>query len=411
MDVVGHLESAAVGERGPTAGLERGRAIDGMATQTSRSDLVSPRVLQVVLSLAPGGTERLVIELARRLHGTCGMAVCCLDEPGAWAQELLDRGISVTSLGRRPGFAPKLGRQIAAIAREQRATVLHCHHYSPFVYGTLARWWQPLQMVFTEHGRADDGPPSRKRQMVNQLFGRVPARIYAVSHDLRQHMIAEGFPATRVDVIYNGVEPGTPPPEYRDSDKKALLGLTPTDLVVGAVGRLDPVKDLPTLLAAFRQVATAVPNARLVLIGDGPERHAVAQLIADLELTDRVTVTGYRRDVRELLPALDVYVNTSVFEGVSLTILEAMAAGLPVVATRVGGTPEVVVHGRTGLLVPPRDPSGVAGAIHDLLRDARQRAALGRAGRSRVEQQFSIDRMVGEYESAYNGQEVSTCVA
>jgi len=352
-----------------------------------------------------------VIELARRLHGKCGMAVCCLDEPGAWAQELLDRGVVVRSLGRRPGFVPTLGRQIAAIAREQRATVLHCHHYSPFVYGTLARWWQPLQMVFTEHGRADDGPPSRKRQMANQVFARVPARIYAVSQDLRRHMIAEGFPAGRVDVIYNGVDVGAPPSAHRDAGKKAMLGLAPTDLVVGAVGRLDPVKDLPTLLAAFRQLTTSLPNARLVLLGDGPERHRVVRLIDELKLTDVVTLTGYRRDVRDLLPALDVYVNTSVFEGVSLTILEAMAAGLPVVATHVGGTPEVVVDGSTGLLVPPRDPAGVAGAIHELLCDARKRAELGRAGRSRLEQRFSIDRMVSEYESAYSGREVSACVA
>jgi glycosyltransferase involved in cell wall biosynthesis len=372
---------------------------------------MSRRVLQVVLSLSPGGTERLVIELARRLHGRCGMAVCCLDEPGAWAQELLDRGIPVTSLGRRPGFSPTLGRQIAAIAREQRATVLHCHHYSPFVYGTLARWWQPLQMVFTEHGRANDGPPSRKRLVANQLFARVPAHIYAVSQDLRRHMIAEGFPAGRVEVIYNGVDVGAAPPAQRDAPKKALLGLAPTDLVVGAVGRLDPVKDVPTLLAAFREVAATLPNARLVLIGDGPERARVARLVADLELRDLVTLTGYRRDVRELLPALDMYVNTSVFEGVSLTILEAMAAGLPVVATHVGGTPEVVVHGSTGLLVPPRAPAAVAEAIREVLCDPRRRAAFGQAGRSRLEQHFSIDRMVSEYENAYNGREMSACVA
>ena len=381
-----------------------------MAAGTPGGGILSPRVLQVVLSLAPGGTERLVIELAQHLHSDCGMAICCLDEPGDWAPELLDRGIAVTSLGRRPGFVPHLGRQIAAYAREQGATVLHCHHYSPFIYGTIARWWQPLRMVFTEHGRADDGPPSRKRWMANQVFARVPARIYAVSHDLRRHMMAEGFPAERVDVIYNGVEPGEPPPAHRDARQRALLGLAPTDLVVGAVGRLDPVKDLPNLLAAFRQVSGVLPNARLILVGEGPERRRILQLLDELNLTNVVTLTGYRRDVRELLSALDLYVNTSVFEGVSLTILEAMAAGLPVVATRVGGTPEVVVDGSTGLLVPPRDPSRVAGAVQELLCDTRKRDEFGRAGRRRLEQQFSIGRMVSEYHRVYSGEEVIECV-
>lgn len=372
---------------------------------------MASRVLQVVLSLSPGGTERLVIELSRRLHHRHGMSVCCLDDGGAWAQELVDIGVSVTSLGRRGGFTPELGRQIAAIARAEGAEVLHCHHYSPFVYGSIARWWHPLRMVFTEHGRANDGPRSRKRLIANQVLGRLPARIYAVSHDLRGHMLAEGFPPSKVSVIYNGVEPTPIQCEPGNSERKKALGLDSDTLLVGAVGRLDPVKDLDTLLHAFALFAQGRPQARLALIGDGPERDALVGTISALGLGDRVLLTGYRPDVRRLLPALDVYVNTSIFEGVSLTILEAMSAGLPVVATAVGGTPEVVVHDHTGLLVPPRDPHAIADALRQLIDDGDRRRLLGAAGRRRLAERFSIDRMIAEYQNAYDDLEVNACVA
>src|SRR5881396_381899 len=128
------------------------------------------QVLQVALSLAPGGTERLVVEMSRQLRVEYGMAVCCVDEPGAWAEDLRREGTRVVALRRQPGFSPSLGRRIAAVADRARADVVHCHHYSPFVYGMIARLWRPrLRVVFTEHGRNDDAPPSAKRRRVNRI--------------------------------------------------------------------------------------------------------------------------------------------------------------------------------------------------------------------------------------------------
>ncbi len=369
------------------------------------------RVLQVVLSLAPGGTERLVIELSKQLHAKHGMAVCCLDEPGAWASELTEIGIPVFSLEREKGFSPELGRRIAALASEQGADVLHCHHYSPFVYGAVARLWQPLRVVFTEHGRAHDGPPSWKRKFANQVFGRIPASIHAVSEDLKRHLVKEGFAPDRIDVIYNGIDPGGRPTAAEREAARAALGCAPTELVIGAVGRLDPVKDLPTLLEAFARVTSAHATARLVLIGDGPERARLESLVHERDLGGRVSLAGYRRDVRALLPGLDLYVNSSIFEGVSLTILEAMAAGLPVVATAVGGTPEVVSDGVTGRLVPARQPMTLAHAISTLLSNQTMARSFATQGRARVEQRFSLNRMVQSYAAIYRGETARTCVA
>jgi glycosyltransferase involved in cell wall biosynthesis len=362
-----------------------------------------PTVIQVVLSLSPGGTERLVVELARRLQPSFGMAVCCLDSPGSWAHLLTDRGIPVIALNRRPGFRPLLGRAIAQFAADRRATVVHCHHYSPFVYGSLARLWRRSGIVFTEHGRLNDDRPSNRRRLANRLFDRVPARIFAVSNNLRTFMIEEGFSQDHVDVIRNGIDLGPLPTARSRADARSRLGISPDDFVVGAIGRLDPVKSLETLIDAM---GSMIPGdgrrARLVLIGEGPERRRLEAHVAAAGASGVVTFTGHRSDVRELLPALDVYVNCSVFEGISLTILEAMAAELPVVASRVGGTPEVVVDGECGYLVEPRDPRALAGAVSNLREHPELGLAFGSAARARVEKHFSIDRMVQQYANVYS---------
>jgi L-malate glycosyltransferase len=362
------------------------------------------RVLQVVLSLHPGGTERLVIELVKRLHADVPMAVCCLDEEGAWAGELARAGVRVEALHRRAGFQPLLGRAIARMAAEHRADVIHCHHYSPFVYGALSRVWRRRsRVVFTEHGRLSDARPSARRRRVNALFARLPARVYAVSGDLRQHLVEEGFPAADVQVIYNGIDPGPVPDAAMREARRRALGADAHTFVIGTIARLDPVKDLGTLIHAVEllgKTAPSSPSWLLAVIGDGPERRSLERQVQERGLSTSVRLLGARNDAREWLAACDVYVNSSISEGVSLTILEAMAARLPVVVTRVGGTPEVVAD-TCGILVPAREPGTLAGALGLLAGDGNLRCRLGAAGRQRVEETFSLDRMVRQYRSVY----------
>jgi glycosyltransferase involved in cell wall biosynthesis len=328
------------------------------------SDAADARVLHVALSLDVGGTERLIIEMVKR-RTPQSTAVCCLDAPGAWATELTDLGIPVVALHRKPGFHPSLGLELAAIADRFGASVLHCHHYSPFVYGYLAAFRSPkLRMVFTEHGRLSDAPPSAKRRLGNQVMGRLPGAFYAVSEDLRRHMLAEGFPARRVGVIYNGIDPGAAPTQADRLDARRRLAIVDDAFVIGAAGRLEKVKDLATLVKALAVLRTHMPHATLVLMGGGAERMPLEQLAASVGLQGgAVRFTGHRDDVRSLLPGLDIFVNSSISEGISLTILEGMASRLPVIATRVGGTPEVVEDGVSGMLVPARSPDALAHAI------------------------------------------------
>ena len=355
--------------------------------------------MQVVLSLNPGGTERLVLALVRRLRTRFSMTVCCLEEPGLWAADLHAEGIAVHALRRTPGLHPALGKRIRDIARQVGAGVLHCHQYSPFVYGCLARALSPrLSIVFTEHGRLSDAPPSAKRRLVNPLISRFADRILSVSHDLRRHMVAEGLPASRVEVVHNGVDVEPPANRARD-ELRAELSLPAGAIAIVTVARLDPVKHLGAALEALT-ILRRLHNVVLVIVGGGSEHEALRAQAIQLGVDDAVRWLGHRDDARAWLGGCDIYVNTSISEGISLTILEGMAAGLPAVVTAVGGTPEIV-DSTCGVLVPARDAAALADAIRPLATDSALRERLGRAARERVLSQFTLDRMVDSYARMY----------
>ena len=282
------------------------------------------------------------------------------------------------------------------------ARILHCHQYSPYVYGRLAALATPgLSAILTEHGRLSDTRASAKRRWANRILALRPGPMYAVSHELRRQMISEGFPASGLRVIYNGIDPAGPEGSVTRDAARRALGLPPSIPVIGTIGRLDPVKNYTTLIEAFARVRAQMPSAVLVFIGEGPERDTIERMVTAHSLTGSVRLTGHRDDVRRLLPAFDLYVNSSISEGISVTILEAMAAAVPVLATRVGGTPEIIAAGVNGLLVEARAPAAMAGAMTTALSSPSLRAAIGDAGRACVRTRFTLDRMIGEYEQAY----------
>jgi glycosyltransferase involved in cell wall biosynthesis len=289
--------------------------------------------------------------------------------------------------------------QLARVAARHRAALLHCHQYSPFVYGRLARALVPgLQLVFTEHGRLSDAPASAKRRLANRFLSRGDMVMCAVSADLRNFMADEGLPTERIRVVHNGIEIGPAVNEQATAEVRRSLNVAPETFLVGTVARLDPVKDLGTLLEA---ATLARRPLEVAIVGDGPERADLERRASDLGIAGRVRFLGHRGDVRRILSALDVFVNCSTSEGVSLTILEAMASAVPVIATAVGGTPEVVVDGVSGVLVPARTPDRLAEAIDRLAASPAERRSLAAAGRARVEQFFSLDRMIADYRAIY----------
>lgn len=363
--------------------------------------MIQSSVLQVVLQLDPGGTERLVLEIVRRLHAGMPMAVCCLDAAGAWAENVTALGVPLHVLQRTAGFHPRLAWQLAGVVRATGADVLHCHHYTPFVYGRLASLLSPgTRVIYTEHGRLSDSPPSAKRRLANRLLMTGANDLFSVSHDLRKHLLLEGVP-DRMRVIWNGIDPGDAPTAAQRDAARSAIGAEPHDVVVGAVARLDPVKDLALLVEAVARAAATRPALRLVIIGEGPERDNIEAAIERHRSAVRVSLLGHRDDARALLPGLDVFANSSTSEGISLTILEAMAAELPVVATDVGGTGEVVLDHETGRLSPARNPAAFADALVDVAVDAARARVFGQAGRRRLLEHFTIDEMLRQYERVY----------
>jgi glycosyltransferase involved in cell wall biosynthesis len=330
--------------------------------------------------------------------------VYCLDSAGEWASRLESRGVPVHVIGRRPGRDWRVATRLRRLAREHRTTVLHCHQYTPFVYGTLsALSWRGPRVVFTEHGRLSDAAPSARRRAANRVLAPFSAAITAVSSELRCFMIAEGFPARRVSVVHNGIDPGAAPGTETRAAARAQLGLSAGQFAMVTAARLDPVKNLRMALDAVAALAQSDRYVSLVVIGDGPERERLQAHAKQSGIQSQVRWLGYRSDVRALLPAFDAYLNTSTSEGISVTILEAMAACLPVIATSVGGTPEVVVPEETGILVPSNDTVACAAAVDRLSRTPSLSARFGAAGRLRLESRFTVDRMTEQYLALYAG--------
>ncbi len=312
-----------------------------------------PVICQVLHSLNVGGAEVLAREFAVRSAQDFTTVFACLDRIGTIGQQLREAGYRVELLGRRDGFDYQVSRTLAKFCRANNVSVMHAHQYAPFFYSAVSRWPRRRPpILFTEHGRSFPDFRRPKRVFANKFLLGHGDRVVAVGQHVRRALIEnEGIEAARVDVIYNGIDVEA----YQQSRTNRLsarqeLGLSDTDVVAIQVARLNPLKDHRTAIRAMQRLSASHPNIRLLLVGEGEEMPAIEQMIANAGLQPTVRLLGLREDVAYLLTAADVFLLTSVSEGIPLTLIEAMATGLPCVATNVGGVPEVVVDGETGLL-------------------------------------------------------------
>ncbi len=358
-------------------------------------------VAQVVHNLDVGGLERVVISLLDGLDpGRFRSVLVCLRDGGPLLADLRARDTRVYALRKGDGFDAASLARLLRVLRHERVDVLHCHNHGPLVYGALAR---PLSraraFVYTAHGIYS---AARIRTAALGLARRSVDRVVAVSEDAHRVALERGhMPAARVATIINGVDVARFEGRTERGKVRTALGLDDAAFVFGIVARLTPVKDHRNLLAAFAYVVAEHPTARLVVVGGGEIEVEVREAVAGLGLEGRAILLGERNDVPALMQAFDAFVLSSYSEGLSITLLEAMAAGLPVVATRVGGNGEIVRDGDTGVLVAPRDPAALAGAMRTVLADAGRAAAMGARGRERVRDQFSERAMVARYQDLY----------
>ncbi|MBS0260691.1 MAG: GT4 family glycosyltransferase PelF [Planctomycetes bacterium] len=368
-----------------------GRARDKKPRDPSRK----LKVVHLVIALQFGGLEKVVYDLVRFANRQrFDVHVLCLGEVGALGASFAAAGIQVESLGVHGSGAFSAIRAARKRLRQLRPDILHTHNLAAHIVGSIAAKLSGVPVVIqTRHGMHESH--GLKQNLSNRLATRFTDCMVAVSGSTAEVALEKDhIPRARLEIIRNGVDLEL----YRQRVGKPL---PKTSRAIHAA-RLDhATKDQRTLLRAMRLVVNQCPDFQLQIAGDGADRPFLESLCDELNLRPNVTFLGFRHDVHALLPEADVFVLSSVTEGLPMTLLEAMACGLPVISTNVGGIPELVTDSETGLLVPPQSPELLAAALLELIRDPARAETLGRAGRHRVEQTFDIRRVTAQYEELY----------
>lgn len=369
-----------------------------------------PLILHVIHRLDTGGLENGLVNLINRLpEQRFRHAIACMTDFTDFRQRIERSDVEIVALNKRPGLDPGAQVRLYQTIRRLRPNIVHGRNLAALDGLLPARLAGVRACLHGEHGRDESDPDGRssKRLWLRRLHAPLVSHFSTVSDDLRRYLIeGVGIAASRVTRIYNGVDtqrfaPAMSP--YRSAFPSALRD--PRLLIFGVVGRLQAVKDVPGLVQAFaiasRSAGSEGKTFRLVVVGEGPERLRIEAEVRRNSLDDQVVLLGERSDIPRLAVGFDVFVMGSIAEGISNTLLEAMACGLPVIATRVGGNPELVEAERTGLLVPRQDPQEMARAMSRYAHDAALRAQHGAAGRERAERQFSLDAMTRGYLELY----------
>ncbi len=378
----------------------------------ARARDTAPLIAHVIFRLDTGGLENGLVNLINRIPAErFRHAIVCLTGHSDFRRRIHRPDVQVFSLNKPPGNSLRMHGQLWGLFRELRPQIVHTRNLGALEATLPAALAGVPVRIHGEHGRdVNDLDGSNLRlQRVRRLFKPFVNHYIALSRDLEgylQHKIC--VPASRIAQIYNGVDCGLFHP--REGVREAVFPpgfATASDFIVGTVGRMQAVKDQLTLARAFVALARELPDAarrlRLVLIGDGPLRQEAGDILGSAGLERSAWLPGERDDIPAILRNLDLFVLPSLAEGISNTILEAMASGLPVLATAVGGNPELVEPGVTGALVPPSDPAGMAREIRRYVESAELCARQGMAARCAVERAFGMEAMVGAYLSLYDG--------
>ena len=368
--------------------------------------MTTPRprfIVFVVDDLNLGGAQRQLVELVIALPRDRYEAhvISLSGTKCACVEALRAGGIAFTCIAQSGKWSWSAFLRLYGALRRLRPALVHTGLFTADLYGRLAARLAGVPIVVSTVHSVDLDKPSRY-VIVDRLLRRLTDRFITTAGAVRTVLgEREGVPAQRTTVIYNGVNLREFSPASSNGHLREELGWSGGEPLIGIVGRLAPVKDHETFLYAAALVRQAVPRARFVIVGDGPLRIALHHLVDRLDLGGHVRLTGSRAEVASVYDALDLLVVSSRYEGCCRVILEAMAMGKPVIATAVGGNPELVLAGQTGLLVPPEDPRHLADAILELLDYPERARAMGRAARHRAEQRFSLERMVEETDRVY----------
>jgi glycosyltransferase involved in cell wall biosynthesis len=360
------------------------------------------RVLFLVPALPVGGAERHLTTLLPRMDAArFTPSVICIGEEGALFPMLRAAGIEAAALRLHKRQAVRALIELVMMMRRTRPDVVVVQGYNAETLGRIAARIagvkHTINWVHNASGLVQRGTV---RRTVDRALTRWTSAYFGVAEAQRPYLVDElGHPDHKIRIIYNGVDLA----QFRTSTDRSVLaefGFAENDPVVGIVAVLRPEKDHVNLLRAARTVVDELTNARFLIIGEGPTRPQLEALCTELGITPNVHFAGSRDDVARLLPAIDVFVLTSISECFPISVLEAMACARPAVCSAVGGIPEVIKDGETGYLVPPKDPLQLAAGLLKLLRDPQTARRMGSAARARVEAEFDLDCSIAAAQQA-----------
>ncbi len=362
------------------------------------------KVLFVTGALSFGGLERVVINLCQRLNPAYYKPiVVCLKSRGELADELEDQGIKVISLNANKHRLLKYFTwlQLAKIIRSERPHIIHSHNTASFLDAALARCLSPCAgFVHTDHTRSF--PDQWHYMAAEYLASHLVYRIVAVSEETKQNLIKyERIHPDKISVINNGIEKEKFDLTIDEEEQKRTLGVEKFDFIVGAVVVLRKQKGISYLIKAAVKVLKKYPKTGFLIAGDGPLRKELHDLCAEVGISENFLFLGARKDIPELLQLFDIYVLPSLWEGLPLSVLEAMAARRCILSTQVGGVPLAIRDGAEGVLVPPKDENALADQIINLRENQSFRFKLAAAAHIRFLETFTVDSMTNCYEQLY----------
>lgn len=358
-------------------------------------------ILHLIETSEPGGAETVLAYIADNLDKDRYRSIVCVLEHG-WLTDHLDNlGIPHVMIENRWSYDPVFLFKLLRLIRREKIDLIHSHEFMMTVYGSVAARIARIPHVGTIHGKVYYPNKQRRVQML-RMAAKLCSRLIAVSDDLNNFLTTLlNVRSGKIETLYNGIDLE----KYRSASSREKsrerLGLHDKSIVLGTVGSLFEVKGLPYLLEATVILKDKYPHLSLLIAGEGNREDSLKTLADQLNLGDTVRFLGFRDDIPDILQAVDIYVCSSISEGLSLSILEAMALSKPIVATNVGGNPELIVDGDNGFLVPAKDSARLAGAIADLIDSPEKELQFGTRSRDIVEKRFSLLRMVHDYEKLY----------
>jgi len=349
------------------------------------------KILHLVLSLNVGGLEKFAIALSSNYSDNIVPVIACLDEVGGLGEN--EQNIKILALTNKSTSKVFKVIKVLQFLKNNKFDLIHTHNLAAHFYGAVASLVLGIPLVHTKHGT--DYPKDFRKILIERFAFKFSKMIVGVSDDVKEQYIKQtGCSKQKITSILNGVD-------LACFNKIQQVAKSTSSVNIGIVARLSLEKDHRTLLKSFAIALNNNPDLRLTIVGDGPEMNNLQKLACNLSIANNVHFLGNRFDIPDVLSNLDIFVLSSQTEGISISLLEAMASGLPCIATDVGGNPEVIINNITGFIVRQENDQELANKILELASDPLLRFRMGSAGRTRVIEHFSVKETAKSYEHLY----------